>query len=128
MGSADRRGDQFYDFFNLAEKWRFWLQIQPFVHKEIRIRNIKKISSWWKAPKWLIITLTRKVTFRVARWYSFKPKIQSWVNFGGSCNGRCWYILWTVWSILQPFGLIYGHFVYFVVTWYIFSALVCCTD
>jgi hypothetical protein len=23
MGSADRRGDQFYDFFNLAEKWRF---------------------------------------------------------------------------------------------------------
>jgi hypothetical protein len=25
-------------------------------------------------------------------------KIQIWVNFGGSRNGRCWYILW-------PFGL-----------------------
>jgi hypothetical protein len=30
---------------------------------------------------------------RVARWYIFKPKIQFWVKFGGSCNGRCWYIL-----------------------------------
>jgi hypothetical protein len=26
---------------------------------------------------------------RVARWYIFKPKVQIWVNFGGSCNGRC---------------------------------------
>jgi hypothetical protein len=33
---------------------------------------------------------------RVARWFVFKPKIQIWVNFGGSCNGRCWYILWTL--------------------------------
>jgi hypothetical protein len=23
------------------------------------------------------------------------PKIRIWVIFGGSCNGRCWYILWT---------------------------------
>jgi hypothetical protein len=30
----------------------------------------------------------------------FKPKIAIWVNFGGKCNGRCWYILWT-------FGLSY---------------------
>jgi hypothetical protein len=44
-------------------------------------------------------------TVRVARWYIFKPKIPIWVNFGGSCNGRCWYILW-------PFGLSYGHLVY----------------
>jgi hypothetical protein len=28
----------------------------------------------------------------------FKPKIPIWVNIGGSCNGRCWYIIW-------PFGL-----------------------
>jgi hypothetical protein len=26
---------------------------------------------------------------RVARWFVFKPKIQIWVNFGGSCKGRC---------------------------------------
>jgi hypothetical protein len=25
---------------------------------------------------------------RAARWFVFKPKIQIWVNFGGSCNGR----------------------------------------
>jgi hypothetical protein len=42
---------------------------------------------------------------RVARWYIFEPKEQIWVFFGGSCNGRCWYILWT-------FGLFYGHLVY----------------
>jgi hypothetical protein len=24
---------------------------------------------------------------RVARWFVFKPKIEIWVNFGGSCNG-----------------------------------------
>jgi hypothetical protein len=48
---------------------------------------------------------------RVARWFVFKPKIQSWVNFGGSCNGRCWYILCT----LGPF---YGLLLYFMDIWY----------
>jgi hypothetical protein len=28
-------------------------------------------------------------------------------------------------SILQPFGIIYVHLVYFVVIWYIFPSLVC---
>jgi hypothetical protein len=49
------------------------------------------------------------------------------VNFGGSCNGNCWYILWT-------YGLFYGHWKYFVAIWYIswsvgiFSpVLVCCS-
>jgi hypothetical protein len=44
---------------------------------------------------------------RVARWHIFKPKIPIWVNFGGSCNGRCWFIFW-------PFGLFYNYRVYFV--------------
>jgi hypothetical protein len=48
---------------------------------------------------------------RVARWFVFKPKIQIWVNFGRSCNGRCWYILWT----LGPF---YCLLLYFLDTWY----------
>jgi hypothetical protein len=30
-----------------------------------------------------------------------------WVNFGGSCNGRRWYILW-------PLGLLDGHLVYII--------------
>jgi hypothetical protein len=29
-----------------------------------------------------------EVAARVARWFVFKPKIQIWVNFGGSCDGR----------------------------------------
>jgi hypothetical protein len=33
---------------------------------------------------------------------------------GGSCDGRCWYILGL-------FGLFNGHLVYFKVIWYIFS-------
>jgi hypothetical protein len=32
-----------------------------------------------------------------------------------------------IWSILQPFVIFYGHLVYFVVSWYIFPVLVCCT-
>jgi hypothetical protein len=42
---------------------------------------------------------------RVARWYIFKPKIQFWIIFGGSCNVIIWYILWI-------FGIFYGHFLY----------------
>jgi hypothetical protein len=46
---------------------------------------------------------------RVARWFVFKPKIP---NFGGSCYGKSWYILW-------PFDLFYGHWKYFKAIWYI---------
>jgi hypothetical protein len=44
---------------------------------------------------------------RVARWFVFKPKIQIWANFGGSCTGRCWFILWTR-------GPFWGHFLDFM--------------
>jgi hypothetical protein len=49
---------------------------------------------WWSVRTW------------VARWYIFKPKIPILVNFVGSCNGRWWYIL-------RPFGLSYGHLLFF---------------
>jgi hypothetical protein len=64
-----------------------------------------------------------RVNNRVARWFVFKPKIQIWVNFGGSCNGRCWYILWT----LSPF---YSLLLYFMDIWkfgIFFQVLVFCT-
>jgi hypothetical protein len=32
----------------------------------------------------------------------------------------------AVWSILWPFGLFCGHFIYFMVLWYIFHVLVYC--
>jgi hypothetical protein len=47
---------------------------------------------------------------RVARWFIFKPKIPNWVNVGGSCHGRFWYILGS-------FGKFTGHFVYFKAIW-----------
>jgi hypothetical protein len=47
----------------------------------------------------------------VARWFILKPKIPIWVNFGGFCNGRCWYIL-------LPFGLFYGRLVNFMAIWF----------
>jgi hypothetical protein len=59
---------------------------------------------------------------RVARWFLFEPKIPLWVNFGGSCNGRCWYInghlvnFMAIWHILWPFGIfspVLVHFTHF---------------
>jgi hypothetical protein len=35
----------------------------------------------------------KMVCIRVARWFVFKPKMPIWVNFGGSCNEKSWYIL-----------------------------------
>jgi hypothetical protein len=43
---------------------------------------------------------------------SFQAKFPIWVNFGGSSNGRCWYIL-------CPFGQFYGHLAYSMAIWYI---------
>jgi hypothetical protein len=40
----------------------------------------------------------------------FKPKFPVWVNFGGCCNGRCWYIFTAIRYILWPFGMFVGHF------------------
>jgi hypothetical protein len=42
-------------------------------------------------------------------------------KFGRSFNGMCWYISW-------PFGIFCDHFVPFLVIWYIFPVLVCCTN
>jgi hypothetical protein len=42
----------------------------------------------------------------------FKQKISIWVHFGGFCNGKSWHIL-------DPFGLFYGHWKYFMAIWYI---------
>jgi hypothetical protein len=42
-------------------------------------------------------------------------KLQIWVNFGGCCNGRCWYILWSLGPfyglcyILWTFGIVRGN-------------------
>jgi hypothetical protein len=45
----------------------------------------------------------------------FKQKIPNWVNFGGSCNGRCWHTyVMAIWSILLPFCIFCGNLVNFM--------------
>jgi hypothetical protein len=56
---------------------------------------------------------------RVARWYIFKSKIKIWVDFGGSCNGSCLYIIWPF-GLLWQFYIFCGHLVHYIVLWYIF--------
>jgi hypothetical protein len=64
-----------------------------------------------------------RFSIRVARWFVLKPKIQIWVNFGGSCNGRRRCILWTLlWSFVIFYGdlayVVRGKLVYFSPFWY----------
>jgi hypothetical protein len=80
-----------------------------------------KISSQSQRTVTMLKSATRYFfPVRVARWFVFKPKIQIWVNFGGSCNWRWLYILWTpgpfyglFMYILWTFGIIHGNLVYF---------------
>jgi hypothetical protein len=57
------------------------------------------------------------ISTRVARLHIFKPKNTIWVNFAGSCNGRCCYILCPfglhIYGRLVDFGIFYGYLVYF---------------
>jgi hypothetical protein len=54
-----------------------------------------------------------------------KTKNPFWVNFGGSCIGRCWYVhghlvyFMAIWYSLWPFGIFYGYLVYFSPFWYV---------
>jgi hypothetical protein len=57
---------------------------------------------------------------RVARCYIFRPKTAIWVKFGGSCNVKCWYILYIFDLFYAHLMLFYVHLVYFVVIWYMF--------
>jgi hypothetical protein len=55
---------------------------------------------------------------KVARWFTFKPKIPIWVNFGGLENVDIFYGLWeyfmAIWNIIRTFGILYGHLGYFL--------------
>jgi hypothetical protein len=83
--------------------WEFWFEKKR-SGNSARIVNSSSLNqpkpdAWSRSPTHLCN--------RVARWFVFKPKNQIWVNFGGSCNGRRWYIL------LTP-GSFYGLLLYFM--------------
>jgi hypothetical protein len=117
--------DRFEFFFSGGENLPIWIEfissaegrtsyLGPSVDN--LLRKLKQILS----PP--LVTEQANVLCGVARWFNFIPKIKIWANFDGSCNRRCWYILWT----LGPF---YGPLLYFMdilynscyVVWYIFS-------
>jgi hypothetical protein len=58
----------------------------PGVHVDLFARRVSEVKRPEKAIK---NSLDIVHTSRDARWFVFKPKISIWVNFGGSCNGRC---------------------------------------
>jgi hypothetical protein len=69
--------------------------------------------------------------------YVLKPKIPNLGKFWRVFNWRCLYLyLMAIWSILRPFGLFYGHLVYFLpfdiiyglMVGIFFPVLVCCTN
>jgi hypothetical protein len=88
--------------------WRCGTHLETFfsqIHFEYKTQRKKskietKCISW---KKW-------RLQLGVARCHIFKPKIQNWVNFGGSCNGICWRKLWQT-------GIFYCHLVYFTAIW-----------
>jgi hypothetical protein len=74
----------------------------------------------WQIWRSVQISLPHVVR-RVAGWFVFKPKIQIWANFGGSCNGIFYGHLFhfTVYCyILRTFGTVRYKLVYFFPFWY----------
>jgi hypothetical protein len=49
-------------------------------------------------------------------------------QFGDILEGLAMEDVGILWSISWPNGISYGHLVHFVVIWYIFPVLVCCTE
>jgi hypothetical protein len=69
----------------------------------------KRSTSLWRS----------KAFIRVARYFKTKNP-----NLGKLWSVLQWKMLvyfMAIWSILHPLGILCGHFVYFVVIWYIFG-------
>jgi hypothetical protein len=121
--------------FSVQYKSQLPIFLQLFRRKYLK--NITSVPDQWKLNEWqgnslIFCSLRALQSFqdgwcRVARWFVFKPKIPIGVNFGRSCNGKSWRVLW-------PFSLFYGHCKCLMAIWYIlwsfglfFPVLVFCT-
>jgi hypothetical protein len=88
------------------------------------LQTVKTFQKWQTSDEYVPSEGSFEHLARIARWHILRPKISMWVNLGGSCNRRCWYIFYgnvvyftAIWSILLPFGLRYCPLVYFVAIW-----------
>jgi hypothetical protein len=60
-----------------------------------QILRLMVVSPSTSFETWMeILPILGRLPTRVARWFSFKPKIRIWVNFGGPWNKKS-YILWS---------------------------------
>jgi hypothetical protein len=90
-----------------------------FLTLEVNYSSAIRIPRHFKFDLWLRSALAMApspAAAGVARWY-MHFQIKTWVNFVGSCNGRCWYILRTFGLFYGYFGLFNGHVAYFVFIW-----------
>jgi hypothetical protein len=92
-------------FYSKCKSYRATCNLKGWDGQTLLITHV--LLRWNGVQLWAMV--------RNARWHIFEPKIPIWVNFEGSYNGRCWYIL-------QPLGLFYGHLVYFGAT-YIYGVI-----
>jgi hypothetical protein len=73
-----------------------------------------------------LVQIEIKVRLGNARWFVFKPKIRILGKFRRVLQWKRMVYFMDSWSILRSFVIFYGHFVKFVVIWYIFPILVFC--
>jgi hypothetical protein len=57
----------------------------------------------------------------------FQPKNPNLDKFWRVLPWKMLVYFMAIWSIFLPFGTFYGAWVYFVIVWYIFPVLVCCS-
>jgi hypothetical protein len=57
----------------------------------------------------------------------FQTKNSNLGKFGRVLQWKILVKFMTIWSYLRPFGIFRGNLVNFIVIWYIFPILVCCT-
>jgi hypothetical protein len=105
--------------------WYIFLVLVSCIKKNLATLVCARIINW-EAVKMFSLEINfcwmspEEVEFSIFSWcscrpglpdgtYIFKPEIPIWVNFGGSCNGRCWSILRLFLYILWQFGIFYGN-------------------
>jgi hypothetical protein len=55
----------------------------------------------------VLVEVSHESAARGCQMVNFQIKIPNWVKFGGQRSRKCYNILW-------PFGIYYGHLVYFM--------------
>jgi hypothetical protein len=69
-----------------------WHPVHSFFMNDPNLRNEVRATGHWLNPDKSLCVHSALLVSMVARWFIFKPKIPIWVNFGGPCKLKCWYL------------------------------------